>query len=522
MPPYVGVLSDSASFFGIVPAPTATGLRLLRSWLKDSEDLKGSVIVVLYPACATDRDTLNTFCTMVEEAQPRLAVRVHALEHLTDRCSNVLCFVTKGGARVLVAGPTEDFATGYCAPAQINFAFQTDPSLAEEFRLYFDWLWTKSADIQSPEAQDVPRLVLPSGSEEGARLWQSYRQSLANPANEDTSEPVAGAVESTVEAEKAAHQTSATEALGVPKLDPLARELSRLYSRGLLVSIDKLSRIPPLDAPLDPRIFGDPAELHRGHVTRKVSMRVSIIDEKTLKKIEARRNGLRNLLAKFTFGLADGMRWMPESARELFELEVARTNEEGQTLISNMLAGDVEAFLEERHDTLVSDLDAMLVEIGRRGQVTREVIDKVKASLKERLTKAKSANFLPKLTYSRLTFADVDNSCASPWGQAYSLLSDIAGYPRRAITDSFFLQGLKTEESEWMQAMDVASDALHRPTAQIGLKQRCKLELDLLERIEKSTLDAKERCDLTWEIIRGHRHDKIHAALARATGNIQK
>jgi hypothetical protein len=81
-----------------------------------------------------------------------------------------------------------------------------------------------------------------------------------------------------------------------------------LSDKGVLVSIDKLSRIPPLDAPLNPSLFGDTSELHKGNVTRKVSMRVSIIDEKTLKEIEKRRRGLRILLTKFTFGLADNIR----------------------------------------------------------------------------------------------------------------------------------------------------------------------------------------------------------------------
>jgi hypothetical protein len=43
-----------------------------------------------------------------------------------------------------------------------------------------------------------------------------------------------------------------------------------LYEAGALVSIDKLSRIPPLDAPLDPSLFGDASALQRGNVTRKV------------------------------------------------------------------------------------------------------------------------------------------------------------------------------------------------------------------------------------------------------------
>ncbi len=86
--------------------------------------------------------------------------------------------------------------------------------------------------------------------------------------------------------------------------------MARLYETGAFVSIDKLNRVPPLDAPLDPNLFGDASELQRGNVTRKVKMRVSLIDEKTLKEIDKCRQGLRVLLTKFTFSLADNMRWL--------------------------------------------------------------------------------------------------------------------------------------------------------------------------------------------------------------------
>ena len=88
---------------------------------------------------------------------------------------------------------------------------------------------------------------------------------------------------------------SPTEALGLSKPDPLADRVARLYAKGLLVSVDKLTRIPPLDAPLDPSIFGDPSEMQRGNVTRKVSMRVSVIDEKTLEGYRPTSAGSTNL-----------------------------------------------------------------------------------------------------------------------------------------------------------------------------------------------------------------------------------
>src|SRR6202007_1343508 len=100
------------------------------------------------------------------------------------------------------------------------------------------------------------------------------------------------------------------------------------------------------------------------------------------------RSALRTLLTKFTFGLADNMRWMPNAARKLFEAELARANEEGLRLIADLLKGDVDSFLLERREKLVSDLNGIYSQLGRPGHVTLDVVGKVVDSLKVRLTKA--------------------------------------------------------------------------------------------------------------------------------------
>jgi hypothetical protein len=297
--------------------------------------------------------------------------------------------------------------------------------------------------------------------------------------------------------------TPPTEDGGIKKLDRLAEFVARLYEKGSLVSVDKLSRIPPLDAPLDPTVFGDASELQRGNVTRKVSMRVSIIDEKTLKEIDKRRQGLRTLLTKFTFGLADNMRWMPNTARALFESELKRINEEGQKLISDLLKGGVDAFIKAKRADLVADINAMYAELGRSGQVTEDVIIRVIENLKERLGKAQSANFMPKLSFSVVSFARTDNSMASPWGQAFSMFADVASFPRKALTDSFFFRSLNVREDDLIEAMNVADDALCRDLRNRGIKDRCRNELDLLSRIEKAPLESRDRCELVRRILAG-------------------
>ena len=366
----------------------------------------------------------------------------------------------------------------------------------------------------------IPALVLPKGTEEGARMWQDYFNNCIDGAtDEDTPhavadvDPTSGEVK--IRSKNGQEITPPTEVLGLTKMDQLAEQVARLYDKGALVSIDKLGRIPPLDAPLDPRLFGDATELHRGNVTRRVSMRVSIIDEKTLKEINKRREGLRTLLTKFTFGLADNMRWMPGTARELFESELKRINDEGKKLVSDLLKGNVDAFIDAKRAAIAGDITAMYAALGRPGQATEDDIKRVVDSLKNRLGKAQSANFMPKLSYSAVTFARTDNALASPWGMAYSLLVDIAAFPRKALTDSFFFRGLKVPDDDLIEAMNVADDAVCRDLRVRGIKERCRAELDLLSRIEEAHLGSRDRCDLVWQILKGESLQAIDETLKK-------
>jgi hypothetical protein len=457
---------------------------------------------MVYPACATRQADLCRLLQVAERASDRLLARICPIERIIDRGTNALCFVAKLSDAVhVVTGPSENFGLEPRQNGQVNFVFRADPAMVETFKRYFDWLWASSREIAAQGAALIPDLVFPEGSLEGARLWRAYMDGPSDGVREVARvNPDTGDVTLTADGNEV---PAPTEELGVKKLDPLAERVARLYETGELVSIDKLSRIPPLDAPLDPSLFGEASELQRGNVTRKVMMRVSVIDEKTLKEIEKRRQGLRTLLTKFTFSLADNMRWMPVAAKTLFESELKRINEEGQQLISNLLKGDVAAFITGKHDALVADIDGMYAQLGRHGKVPADVIAHVEESLKERLVKAKSANFMPTLSYSTISFAGADNALASPWGQAYSLLSDIATFPRKALTDSFFFRGLKVSKKDLINAMNVADDALCRGLGSFDIEDRSKAELDLLARIEKAPLESKARCELVCEILGG-------------------
>ncbi|MEI7638871.1 MAG: hypothetical protein WCJ37_16300 [Syntrophus sp. (in: bacteria)] len=523
-PPFGELVMRSSFLFGIVSALTKKGIDALNTWMEVNKDLKVSLIIMVYPACATKESDLYQLLDFVESTAPRLSVHIYPLEWVTDRATNTLCCLDPSTEVVnIFTGPSEDFGLAPKNNGHINFVFRGDPVLVEGFKRSFDLLWGNTREITEEGLASIPYLVLPQGTDEATRLWQEYMDNCANRASSGNthSDVDSDTGDVTIRDDDNNVVTPPTEDGGVKKLDQLAEFVARLYEKGSLVSIDKLSRIPPLDAPLDPSVFGDSSELQRGNVTRKVSMRVSIIDEKTLKEIDKRRQGLRTLLTKFTFGLADNMRWMPDTARKLFESELNRINEEGQKLISDLLKGDVDAFIKSKRSDLVADINAMYAELGRSGQVTENEINRVIENLKERLSKAKSANFMPKLSYSTVSFKTADNIMVSPWGQAFSLLSDITTFPRKALTDSFFFRGLKVKEDDLIEAMNVANDALCSDIGARGIRDRCRDELDLLSRIEKEPLESRQRCELVRRILAGDSIKLINEDLCKKE-SIQK
>lgn len=520
-PPFFELALDASFMFGIVSSLTTQGISLLETWLAENPNLKVCLLVMVYPACATRQTDLRRLLEVADRASDRVFVHICPLEQVTDRGTNAICFVGRvSDAAHVVIGPSENLGLDPRQNGHVNFVFRADPVTVEAFKRYFDWLWGNSRKLTANGTALIPELFLPEGSDEGARLWLAYlSDSIDGTSKEDTPATIADVNPDTGDVafrlENGTEIPALTEELGLKKLDQLSERIARIYERGSLVSIDKLSRIPPLDAPLDPSPFGDASELQQGNVTRTVRIRVSVIDENTLKEIDKRRQGLRTLLTKFTFGLADNMRWMPTAARNLFESELKRINEEGQKLISDLLKGDVDAFVNAKHETLVADINGMYRQLGRPGQVTADVIARVEGDLKSRLRKAQSANFMPTLSYSSLNFSSTDTAFSSPWGQAYSLLSDIAAFPRKALSDSFFFRGLKVSKRNFIEAMDVADDVLCHELGSVDVEDRCKAELNLLSRIEKAPLESKARCELVCKILDGDEIESIEHELKK-------
>ena len=310
---------------------------------------------------------------------------------------------------------------------------------------------------------------------------------------------------------------SPTEAMGVPKLDPLSENVARIFELGALVSVDKQSRIPPLEAPVKPEWFGVDSFKQTGMVKSQTSIKVSPFDEVTIKKIDRLRRVSGEVLPRFSFALADGVRWMPQKAMPLFEAALTAANDEAKELLGQTMGNDIVSFLATQHERIRTDAQRMYEAYHPGGKIPDTAVHSILSELKLRLDKTRSNKLIPTVAYSPVAFNPSQKSeWSSPWGQAFALLMGVADFPRKAMTNRFFWQGMRTKEDELIHAMDVAGDHLIQEYGSRKAMQRAADELVWIKALEESPGEPLDKCRALWELITTGREAALLALVTPA------
>lgn len=129
-------------------------------------------------------------------------------------------------------------------------------------------------------------------------------------------------------------------------------------------------------------------------VSREVRYKISVLDERTNKALDARRKGTSALREKFSYPLADGSRWMPHKAKPLFQAELKRLEEEGRQLMGSIISGTPKEWVESKRDLVTRDANRQYEEFHPGKRMPEETINEILTALTERFRKATSANFL--------------------------------------------------------------------------------------------------------------------------------
>lgn len=525
--PFEVATRAARSVFGVVSAIDARAVNWMEGYLADNAETMLRLVISIHPTCRTSESDLQNLLRLVERHGDRVAFKVFPEASLLDRSSNLLCLCGADGDGAVSVGPTENMGFAPASPSQANLASVVTAATFEACRKWFDYLWGIAGPLRPNVATSMPNLVLPEGDVEAARLWENYRRHCL--AHESATEPPVRAIvdpesgEVVLVDQNNQAVPSPTEAIGVPKLDPLSDCVARIFELGALVSVDKLSRIPPLEAPVKPEWFGVDSFRQTGMVKAQTSIKVAPFDESTLKKIDRLRRVSGELLPHYSFALADGVRWMPKQAIPLFEAALTAANDDAKKLLKETMGEDIQAFLGSQRERIRNDAQRMYEAYHPGGKIPDNAVTNILDELKARLDKTKTDKLIPKVAYSPVSFNPSQKSeWSSPWGQAFALLKGIAEFPREAMTNRFFWQGIRTDEDALIKAMNVADDYLVDEYGGRKAKQRAELELDLIKQLEGASGDALAKCRALWALITSGREGAVIALVEDSATKTQE
>lgn len=431
---------------------------------------------------------------------------------LSSPQNTVALYATPTSVPTILVGPAAGFEERSVEPGHLTFAFLPEPTLAAEWAKWFDVKWLHAARLTTKRAE-IPDLVLPEGTEEAARKWAAYQQLCRNRGLEEGEEeegveinvdPVTGDV-SAKKSDGTAVKTVSTQS-SLPRLSPVYRKLTKLFEMGHLVSVDKATRLRPLEVPVKPKWFGLETLTQIGSIKRQVSYRISALTEKELKDLENRRKKNSELLELFSFSLADGQRWMPSSAEQLFRRENDRINAEAKGKLAGLIAGNLDAFMANRRERVVKDANSMYRDLFPEKSLSETAIDEMMDDLKTRFEQALTGTFLPQLSFTQVSLPQPqDATWKSHLGSALHLLFSVARYPRKAAKNGvYFARGMSAKPAEILKAMNPLNDPFVEAFEQGNAEALAEAELEEIDTIERGEDTPEDKCGLLFQLL-GHK-----------------
>lgn len=537
-PPWETITSESNSITAVVSSLDEQGVEWLRYLAERPNPPIIQVVLLVHATCPTRQEHLAALLPLVRPTWFQLWVL--PVREWGQRCCWILCVRRETPTRIFWTSSAGNFGLSAPAIEEAHAFSEADPLIVDQFLAWFSSLVFQAAPLSS-ETAVIPALVPARGTQEAARLWDDYESmcwaaaevakgaaevsqpdvaeafqlienqtgdELQPPQSDPTFQPtieVIGPGNSVTDPPKTAEEVEKQirEELKIPKSDPIVQLLVQLFERGDLVTIDKGTRIPPLEVPIKAEWFDIPSFREVGVVSREVRYKISILDEKANKQLEARRNGMSDLREKFSFPLADGSRWMPHKAKPLFEAELTRLEQEGKKLLSSIVSGDPDAWVQSKRELVTRDANRQYEEFHPGKSMPRGTIDNILKGLGERFRKATAGNFLPKVSFLRTSFRlSGDSDHVSEWATALRLLRAIAEYPRTALKSrAYFFRGLKVSEKELLHAMNVAEDRLVGRWFEADSLNIAQAELDVLGEVSESERSDRDKCSLILDLL---------------------
>jgi hypothetical protein len=539
MPPFEHILRNADGVMAFVPDLKETGIDLLETWLENSKSLRISLIVLLYPACATKQVDLIKMDQLFEKYGDRLEIRLHILKSIEDIPLQMIMVSNKDdNTYSLIYGPSSNFGlVDEWRADRINVVAHMESSLIEAFRRWFDWMWFRNSFVFRKELANIPHLVRPKGTQEARQMWNDYVHKCETEIksgylsiDKSTGDVTLLPEEELIRDKSPEEIKQTSEDLknllpstksGFTRIDPISDEIVRLFRKGMQATINTKTRVKPLNTPISPRLFGDESLKTIGRISIKTSYSISIFSEAETKKVESLRKSTRDLLNTLSFGISDGLRWVPLAAKELLKKEIDHRNIEAKNLLCAAIKTDndnfdVEKFIEKHENILRENVKEIFSKIysGRKPDENQFAI--VKEEIASRINMALKNDLLPNISYNNILFDAPRSDSQSGWESAYTLLLDIAKYPRKIIADGqYFKRNFRVIDVEQVKKiMNVLDDKFYVECKKWDDYLWAKeTELPKFIAIEESDASLYKKCLSLWKLMKTNDWDAAYKIL---------
>lgn len=496
--------AEADRVFGVLADIDVRAINWMEGYLADHPGKNLQLVLSVRPDSPTQAADLDNLLRLCSRHGSRAQIRLLAEWDARRHASNLLCFYSNQGLRAISTGPTPNLGFSLTSPSQANLITHLSLAAFEALRPWFDCLWYLSNSLACVRPYFPDSMPVKADS----AAWQ---QLLWHSELGEIHEPTAPSISRLYDPDRDEFQLVDQKGLPVSPLalsgieapDELTLELCRIFERGYLVTLDKSSRLPPLEAPINPLWFGVDSFRQTGTISAQTSFKVSPFDGALLQQIERLRKISSELLPHYSYRLASGVRWIPIQAIGLFEAELTRLNDDIKQRITAQVGPNPRSFLQAQAGRIRADAQQMYQIYHREARLPDGVLDLILDELEHRLKRTlQTEHLLPKVSYAPIVFLpNVQSRWSSAWTQAFSLLTEIGRFPRKAMTDRFFWRGFNSDEEQLLQVMQVTSDHLLLPDNPRYNLQQAQYELDLMAQLERCPAEPQAKCRALWRLL---------------------
>lgn len=420
------------------------------------------------------------------------------------------------GLRLVMAAGT---ASGREALGGVGI-FGIDRQTGYEVQQWFSSLWSAATPL-GPDTPDAPAMAVENASL--ARQWEAFRERLRasdenvasgaaqagrqkHPAQGagDAGEVATDAMAAMVVAP--ANQQGVVAALEQPSV--LEREVTALYQRGHLVSIDVTQKVPTFRLNVV-EVLGLPKQSRSGRAVASSPVHLDLLPEGARSTVESLRGEAARVLSRHSFNLADGQRWVPSSAYGALQSRLGELSSVRD--ISMLLSMSPEEYLNGQMPMLLDSLQRVLGKSRIMVQVDDTVGQRLWKAALDCLTEGRDIAATATCSREALSFIGGDNE--ADYVRPFRLLQNACKQSRERLANPHS-DSQRHREGAPLPTLDVVGgDGLLHCAGSWDVVAAARRQLEQLNWI--SQLRPREGCiELITLMRRSDSHD--HNACAHA------